>query len=887
MKILLAMLLVLLLVPAVFAQPAFLTTAESFHLPLYAFDSAGVDLVPPESLFVVVYDQDGDSVYTLIGDTTNAATKGPYLRRYGNASTANEYTYFATVGTLDGTTGGVGLYRVEIMLWNSSSDVTWRVAGSFYEVATSFNTTLARLDETISTRSAIGDTIQREASTLITTDNIGLNWGDITNPTGTSPNVTANGGNVATINSLSPPTNWNDMAILVTTGEVGIDLDNTQGTISGGEIALTPTEFTPAYAEQTEVANLDGWNPGTDAHLAIGGTISGSEIALTQTEFTPDYGVGTSTFDNTTDSVIVDGSSFAATDNIITMITLDSSLMYMAYGGGIWIDESGGSAGAVVGLNGTSANPTTSFTDARILADSIGVQRYYLINNTSLTLAATHEHWEFIGVGLANLINLGDQDVDSSHFTNLSLFGSQGGTNAIIAEDCFLSGTDSLTIFAENCWISGNLTLSSTDSYFNNCKSAVAGGATPTIAFDGSGTTDLSFRHYSGGVEFLTMVAGDVMSYEADGQAIFNVNCTGGSASLRGNMTVTNNGSTTITDDAVFSNAIGVNVTEIASGATSPGNLDEAFDGDATGSRMVLSDLEVTDSIKAAQMALENADAAIAPLSIVATGSNNPAVYLQSDNADGFQITALDWGLNTDAGFRISGTTTNPALDIIGLAGGLIDMTGGNASMTNWRLLQTNASNTNPLMDFQHSGTNAIAMNLVSNKTGAGVIDINQNNSGGAALQLNSSGTGIDIFGSDYAIEADRGMRFDVGGDTALALIASGATGMGLVIDNETGDTSITVHDDVNYTGNINVTNDINGKIALHDSLNNAITWNALYNGLGGSALGAVSLNPIGEFNKDTANVTNAAGTDTLFQVIYIRNGGDGTPVDTIRFIRP
>ena len=75
------------------------------------------------------------------------------------------------------------------------------------------------------------------------------------------------------------------------TGEAGADFNNILGVLSGAEIALTQSEFTPDYAEQAEVVNLNGWNPNTDPHIQIGGTISGSEIALTQSEFTPNYAV--------------------------------------------------------------------------------------------------------------------------------------------------------------------------------------------------------------------------------------------------------------------------------------------------------------------------------------------------------------------------------------------------------------------------------------------------------------------------------------------------------------------------------------------------------------------------------------------------------------------
>lgn len=140
MKKFVFLLFALFALTAVASATPSLTTSESYYLELINYDSAGVTPIPPESVYVVVFDQDGDSVYTATMDTSNAQCKGPYTRSYRSGVTVKTYTYYNTVGTLDGTTGGNGHYVVSAFVWNTTKDVSWYVTGDFYEVSTSFAT---------------------------------------------------------------------------------------------------------------------------------------------------------------------------------------------------------------------------------------------------------------------------------------------------------------------------------------------------------------------------------------------------------------------------------------------------------------------------------------------------------------------------------------------------------------------------------------------------------------------------------------------------------------------------------------------------------------------------------------------------------------------------
>lgn len=233
----------------------------------------------------------------------------------------------------------------------------------------------------------------------------------------------------------------------------------------------------------------------------------------------------------------------------------------MAYVGsrglGVWIDDGAANTNTVLGTDGTPDNPVSTIAAATTIQGNLGSQRFYLVNDTAITLAQTYEGYEFIGMGGNNQVTLGSQDVDNSFFINVVLTGTQGGTGLMHARDCALLDLVSAEIMAHKCSLTGNNTLrAATNQIFDFCHSAVAGNATPEITFPGSGTTDLMFRHYSGGLQVNSATANDTMSFESDGQFIIDATCTSLTVSIRGNVTITDNGTTSsITQSAAFTRA--------------------------------------------------------------------------------------------------------------------------------------------------------------------------------------------------------------------------------------------------------------------------------------------------------------------------------------------
>ena len=285
----------------------------------------------------------------------------------------------------------------------------------------------------------------------------------------------------------------------------------------------------------------------TDGQLII----DASNTSLTVTA----RGMMTITDNGTTTSLTKDA-VFSRAETTGPIASRQASFDTLAYLGGIWVDD-GANTNTVVGTDGTPSNPVGTIATAKTLADAIGVKRIYFVEGTDETIAATMEHYEFIGVGSMNdvTISLGGQDVDGSKFENVYIDGIQGGTNFMCADRCAIDGADSLEIHATNCAIIGPISLRGGNSYLDNCYSTVAGNGTPDMNFDGDAAAiNMSMRHYSGGLQVLGMTSDHTMSYETDGQLVINADCVSGNITARGMMTITDNGTTmSITRDAVFS----------------------------------------------------------------------------------------------------------------------------------------------------------------------------------------------------------------------------------------------------------------------------------------------------------------------------------------------
>lgn len=285
---------------------------------------------------------------------------------------------------------------------------------------------------------------------------------------------------------------------------------------------------------------------------------------------------------------------------------------YMLYGGGVWVDDSNGTAGAVVGVNGTPTNPVSGFSDAKTIADAIGLGTFYILGGGYAPLTTTLEGYNFIGMGAQglNTIDLNSADVDGSYFTNLVIMGVQGGTGRIRLQQCALEGP-TLYAIAFNCGLRSTITLNGKrDNLYDNCYSAVPANGTPSINFSG-GSESIMIRHYSGGIHLFDAGANDSISIETDGQVQIGAAC-------NVNAKISVRGMTTVTDSTAGLN----NLTYTA---TAQYLKDEIIDdsvaywsvGDSNSSYLATSIAEILDSVQNQSWAATGAGCGTGPKSVV------------------------------------------------------------------------------------------------------------------------------------------------------------------------------------------------------------------------------------------------------------------------------
>lgn len=250
----------------------------------------------------------------------------------------------------------------------------------------------------------------------------------------------------------------------------------------------------------------------------------------------------------------------AAQAQLATIISYTVPLGYLGPEGyGIYVDGAAANTNTVNGVDGVFSNPVSTLTAARTLADSLGAEVYYILNNSDLTLAAAHVDWEFVGFGAMtdNIINFGSQDVSRSRFVNMVLEGTQGGSGRIEAEKCALqdpgAGVSTFHVFALQSGIVDDITLdTSNDNVFIDCYSLVAGTSAPIVRASGASGT-LQLRGQKGGVDLRDLSASHNVSLEQVGQVIFDAsNNVNANVAIRGIGSITDNtaGMASLTQDA-------------------------------------------------------------------------------------------------------------------------------------------------------------------------------------------------------------------------------------------------------------------------------------------------------------------------------------------------
>ena len=270
------------------------------------------------------------------------------------------------------------------------------------------------------------------------------------------------------------------------------------------------------------------------------------------------------------------------------------------YQGAIWIDPIGGSAGAVLGVNGTQGNPVIDDSDAATLATALGVREYRLISDTTLTAGLTN--WTVSAREDSVAVNLGGQAFTSARFERCKVTGSFTGTVDVADGKVSAMTIDRMdarrTAFDGTNVLIASARLLMHDSEF----SAPSGG--PCVIDWGVGPNSATLRAFRcSGILEIDNFDDAGGSCDVDGSALdvtYRATCTAGTARLTGSGKVTNlgSGSFVLLDAGFVSQALVADATwdELTSAHGAAGTFGRAVNAIAEESTVAASPVPTTTS---------------------------------------------------------------------------------------------------------------------------------------------------------------------------------------------------------------------------------------------------------------------------------------------------
>jgi hypothetical protein len=175
------------------------------------------------------------------------------------------------------------------------------------------------------------------------------------------------------------------------------------------------------------------------------------------------------------------------------------------YQGTIWVDTTGGGApGAVLGTNGTPANPVDNWANALTLLAALGVSRVSLLGTIQLTGAIVGIH--FIGRGTPpgdSRIDLNGFSADNCMFDRAELLGQQGGGRMFVVESLLNGVTDFAGVVLQSR-ITNGIGLAAGGAQLLECVNGNTIGDL-VVSFPTGAACALLVHDFSGGLELSGM----------------------------------------------------------------------------------------------------------------------------------------------------------------------------------------------------------------------------------------------------------------------------------------------------------------------------------------------------------------------------------------------
>jgi hypothetical protein len=245
--------------------------------------------------------------------------------------------------------------------------------------------------------------------------------------------------------------------------------------------------------------------------------------------------------------------------------------------GFVFVDTTNGTAGAIAGVNGTSTNPSSVLADARTIANLENIRKFNITGGSVFSLDQSYTDWLFVPISAA-LITLNSQDISGSVFMRSAVTGIGTATTRGVFELCQVEdATVGICNFLQ-CGFTGTTVLSAEDKYLAwDCFEFDTTVPIIDMAGDGATPTTLELIGYSGRIEIQNMTSVDTLVLTGQASLILNANCSGGTATIAGDVKITDNsGNVTITEANISD--ILVDTNELQTDWTNAGRLDTILD---------------------------------------------------------------------------------------------------------------------------------------------------------------------------------------------------------------------------------------------------------------------------------------------------------------------
>lgn len=212
----------------------------------------------------------------------------------------------------------------------------------------------------------------------------------------------------------------------------------------------------------------------------------------------------------------------------------------------VWVDTVNGISGTGEGV-GTASTPSDNITDARTIADANNLNTFKVISGSNLgALGQEFDGYQFINDGTGAIVALDGQSVNSTYFKRMRIQGNDDGANTqrTFYDNCRLDGNTLGDYFATNCAFGGDIVFAqASNSYTEDYPRQVS---TAAVVRDFALLTSVDWiaNGVNCDIEIKQLAATSTATIMGTGGNItINANCTGGTLTIYGNFTITDNAS--------------------------------------------------------------------------------------------------------------------------------------------------------------------------------------------------------------------------------------------------------------------------------------------------------------------------------------------------------